>query len=140
MAVAVPAVRIFPMSDRAEGFVGRSIDDVQRTLFPRDLPRSGGRWRYPRQGSNADAGTIVLFQFKARVVACATFLRDEGADGDRAGTLCFDPASIRTFEPWDVAAMRQVWPSLRAFGHVKQRLNPTLYPAFRRRLRSVQVP
>ena len=136
----IPAVRILPMSDRLEGFRGRSIEDVQRRLFLRELPKCGGRFRYPRAGLNAPAGTIVLFQFRARIIASAVFLRDEKFPrpvGGCAGAMYLDPASIRTFDPVDVKGMRKAWPSFRAFGHVKQYLNPARYPMFKRRLRSV---
>ena len=140
----VPAVRILPMSDQADGFRGRDVADVQANCFLRDLPACNGRYRYPSSGLSADPGTIVLVQYRARVIASAVFLRDEKFDKpDRAGyggAMYFDPASIRTFDPLDVDAMRKVWPSFRAFGHVKQFLNPTLYPAFARRLRNVAKP
>jgi hypothetical protein len=128
------------MSDKLEGFQRRSIQDVQRRLFLRDLPACGGRFRYPRAGLNAPAGTIVLFQFRARIIASAVFLRDEKFPrpvGGCAGAMHFDPESIRTFDPIDVEAMRQIWPSFRGFGHVKQYLNPAHYRKFKRRLRNV---
>jgi hypothetical protein len=139
----VPAIRILPMSDQAEGFRGRGIEDVQRRLFLRELPARRGRYRYRSTGLNADPGTVVLFQYKARVIACAVFLRDEKFDrpvNGSAGEMVFDAASIRTFEPLDAAAMRAVWPGFRGFGHVKQRLNPTLYAEFEQRLRHVARP
>ena len=129
------------MSDRIEGFRGRSIADVQAAFFVIRLPATRGRFRYPSAGLNADARTIVLFQFQARVIASAVFLRDEKferkIDG-YSGALWFDPESIRTFDPWDADAMRTVWPGFRAFGHVKQFLNPGNYPLFLRRLNAVQ--
>ena len=139
----IPSVRILPMSDRLEGFRGRSIEDVQRRLFLRDLPRCDGRFRYPRAGLNAPAGTVVLFQFQARVIASAVFVRDEKFPRPRggcAGAMHLDPGSIRTFDPVDVESMRKTWPSFRAFGHVKQYLNPARYPMFKRRLKSVASP
>jgi hypothetical protein len=126
------------MSDKAEGFRGRSIEDVQRDLFLRDLPTREGRWRYRKAGLSADPGTVVLFQFKARVIASAVFLRDEPFERPvrgSAGALYFEPASFRTFEPVDVAGMRKAWPRFRAFGHVKQFLNPEGYGAFVRGLK-----
>jgi hypothetical protein len=140
----VPAIRIWPMSDKIEGFRGRSIEDVQRNVFLRRLPRTmKGRWRYGSSGLNADPGTIILFQFKARIIALATFLRDEKYEkpvrGD-AGEIAIDPKSIRTFDPLDVEAMRKVWPAFRGFGHAKQRLNPTLYSKFLRQLKNVSAP
>ena len=131
------------MSDKLDGFRGRSIQDVQRRLFLRDLPKCGGRFRYPRTGLKAPAGTVVLFQFRARVIASAVFLRDEKFSrplGGCAGAMHLDPASIRTFDPVDVEAMRKTWPSFRGFGHVKQYLNPARYPMFKRRLRKVASP
>jgi hypothetical protein len=130
----IPVVRIWPMSDKTPGFRGRGIDDVQAGLFLRDLPACNGRFRYPSAGLSADPGTVVLFQYRARIIASAVFLRDEG------GAIYLDPASICTFDPLDVEAMRKVWPGFRAFGHVKQFLNPTLYPAFKKRLKHVASP
>jgi hypothetical protein len=139
----VPAVRILPMSDKLEGFRQRSIADVQQRLFLRDLPRCGGRFRYPRMGLSAASGTIVLFQFKARIIASAVFLRDEKFTRPRrgcAGAMHFDPASIRTFAAIDAATMRQVWPAFRAFGHVKQHLHPMRYRMLKRWLKHVARP
>jgi len=138
-----PAIRIFPMSDKLAAFRGRTIQDVQRRLFLRELPRTGGRWEYQRTGLNAARGTLVLFQYRARVIASAVFLRDEKYDRPRrgfGGRLHFDPKSFCTFDPLDVAAMRTVWPNFRAFGHVKQYLNPTLHSTLKRRLKNVASP
>ena len=139
----IPAIRILPMSSQISGFRGRSIEHVQRRCFLRELPSSNGRWRYPSVGLNADPGTLVLFQFKARIIACAVFLRDEKFEKPvrgYGGALHFDPASFRTFDPLDVNAMRKVWPGFRGFGHVRQMLNPALYPQFKRRLKNVASP
>lgn len=139
----IPAIRILPMSSQIKGFRGRSIQDVQANVFLRDLPRSNGRWRYASAGLNAEPGTIVLFQFHARIIASAVFLRDEKFEKPirgHAGEMYFDPKSFRKFDPLDVQAMRKVWPSFRGFGHVKQFLNPTLYPVFRRQLKHVASP
>ena len=134
----IPAVRIWPMSDKIPGFRGKSIAQVQADCFERDLPESGV-FSYRSAGLNSPAGTVVLFQFQARIIASAVLLRDERFNsprGGRRGRLHFDASSIRTFEPLDFSAMRQIWPGIRPFGHVKQALNPTLYPKFRRRLKA----
>ena len=131
------------MSDKAPGFRGRSIEDVQANVFLRDLPAMKGRWRYPRVGLAAEPGAIVLFQYRARIIASAVFLRDEKFERPKResnGALHFDVPSIRTFDPLDVQAMRMVWPAMRGFGHVRQFLNPMRYSAFKRRLRNVLAP
>jgi hypothetical protein len=139
----IPAFRILPMSDKADGFRGKTVEQVQRDCFLRDLPRAKGRYRYPSSGLNAAPGTIVLFQFQARIIASALFLRDEKFDRPRhryAGQMHFDAASIRTFDPIDIDAMRKAWPGIRPFGHVKQFLNPAGFTAFKRRLKNVGSP
>jgi hypothetical protein len=140
----VPAVRILPMSDQREGFRGRSIEDVQENLFLRRLAKEmNGRWRYRSSGLNADPGTIILFQFKARIIASAVFLRDEKFERPvrgSAGEINIDPRSIRVFEPLDAQAMRKIWPGFRGFGHVKQSLNPMKYPLFKRRVKHAKSP
>ena len=139
----IPPVRILPMSDKAPGFRGRSIADVQAHVFLRDLPAMKGRWHYPRVGLNAEPGTIVLFQYRARIIASGVFLRDEKfqqARGGYGGALHFDVASFRTFDPLDAPAMRKVWPAFRGFGHVRQFLNPTRYPMLKRSLKNVAAP
>lgn len=143
MRRGIPSVRILPMSDKADGFRGRSIEAVQAGCFLRDLPAHNGRYRYPSAGLNAEPGTIVLFQYRARIIASAVFLRDEKFDrpvGGFGGALHFEAGSFRTFEPLDAAAIRAVWPAFRAFGHVKQHLNPTRYPMLKRRLKRVASP
>ena len=42
MAEAVPAIRIWPMSDRIAGFRGLGIEAVQRRYFLGKLPANGG--------------------------------------------------------------------------------------------------
>ena len=143
----VPAIRILPMSDRVAGFRGMSIDQVQASCFLRGLPKSGGRYRYRSTGLNAPPGTIVLFQFKAKIVASAVFIRDEKfarkkgvPKREHAGVLHFEPDSFRTFDPLDTAAMRKIWPALHALGHVKHALNPMRYSLFNGRLKNVKSP
>jgi hypothetical protein len=130
------------MSGQRAGFRGRGIEDVQQRLFLRDLPlKSRGRWTYARTGLNAVPGTLVLFQYRARIIASAIFLRDEKFDRPRrsgSGILHFDPTSFRTFDPLDLDAMRKIWPRFRAFGHVKQYLNPAMRATLQRRLKNLR--
>jgi len=143
MQKEVPSIRIWPMSSQIPGFRGREIADVQQNCFLRDLPRQGGRFRYRSAGLNAPSGTLVLFQFQAHIIASALFIRDEKFTQPRsgyAGELHFETSSIRTFKPLDLDAMRAVWPRFRAFGHVKQYLNPEGYPALLEHLKSVKRP
>jgi hypothetical protein len=139
----IPTVRILPMSDKAKGFRRKSIGEVQMRCFLHDLPAGKGRYCYPSAGMNAVPGTVVLFQFQSRIIAIAVFQRDEKFKrpvGGYNGALHFDVESIRTFDPLDIEAMRKVWPGIRAFGHVKQFLNPARFSMFKRRLKHVASP
>jgi hypothetical protein len=91
---------------------------------------------------SSPSGTLVLFQYKARIVASAKLLRDERFKrpvGGSSGAFWFDVGSIRTFDPLDMEAMRKVFPGMRRFGHIKQVLNPAKYAAFKRKLRNVRA-
>lgn len=141
MRRGVPAVRVWPMSDKIRGFRDKSIEAVQRGVFLGSLPANESRFRYPRAGLNAPAGTVVLFQFQARIIASAVLVRDEkSARRGGGGMLHFEAASFRIFKPIDVAQMRKAWPGFRGFGHVKQVLNPLGYAAFKRKLKGVERP
>jgi hypothetical protein len=129
--------------DKLEMFRKWDIKDVQKIFFLKHLPKCGGRFRYPSTGLSSPTGTLVLFQYKARIVASARLLRDERFKkpiGGSSGAFWFDVASIRTFDPLDIDAMRKVWPGMRRFGHIKQVLNPTKYAMFRRKLKNVTAP
>jgi len=139
----LPAVRIWPMSDRIAGFVGLSHEEVQLIYFLDKLPKKGGKFPYRASGLNSPAGTVVLFQFKGRVIASGVFARDEKFEKPKnghGGVMHFETDSFRVFEPVDVEGMRKAWPRFRGFGHVKQVLNPAMYPSFRRRLKNVRIP
>ena len=143
MRRAVTAVRILPMSDKIEGFRGLSIEDIQSIYFLDKLPNGKGRFPYRSSGLSAAAGTVVLFQFKARIIATGVLVRDEKFEEPKnghGGVLHFEPGSFQVFEPVDVEQMRRSWPRFRGFGHVKQSLNPGLYAAFKRRLKKVRTP
>lgn len=139
----VTAVRILPMSDKIQGFRALSIPAVQSIYFLEKLPNRKGRFPYRSSGLTSPPGTIVLFQFQARIIATAVFVRDERFAKPRnghSGVLHFEPESFQVFEPVDVEQMRKAWPRFRGFGHVKQSLNAASYPAFKRRLKKVRTP
>jgi hypothetical protein len=144
MANVPPAVRILPMAK--EEFDKRTAEEVQSQYFLGELPSPDrdGRYYHHKRGLDAEAGTVVLFQYDNRVIASAVFLRRErfqhSADGYR-GALYFDPMSIRVFKPVGTDVLREVWPGeFTGFNQVMQSLSPAAYPAFERRLAGVESP
>lgn len=101
MAEVTPVICILPMSK--EEFKGRTAEEVQSQFFLTELPsREGGRYYYRTAGLEAEAGTIVLFQYDKRIIASAVFERSERfeqPDGLYHGALNFDIDSIRVFDP-----------------------------------------
>ncbi|OAI48004.1 hypothetical protein AYO44_08080 [Planctomycetaceae bacterium SCGC AG-212-F19] len=145
MLQRIPAVRILPMSSREKGFRGRSLADVQGWFFLQELPcpPRNGRYRYPTAGLKAQRGTIVLFQYEAKIIARAVFEHDERfeqPENGYRGALWFDVQSIRTFDPVGRDQLRAIWPEFKNFGHVKQVLSPARYPRFERQLTNVAAP
>jgi hypothetical protein len=141
----IPAVRILPMSPNEKTFRGRSVEDVQYGFFLVELPapERNGRYRYPTSGLSAEPGTAVLFQYDGRIIASAIFDRHERferPEGGYKGALWFDVKSIRIFRPVGPDEVRAIWPEFRHFGHVKQYLDPTNYPAFEKQLVGVVAP
>src|SRR5947207_3119465 len=98
----IPAVRILPMSDKIEGFRKLTIPEVQSRYFLDRLPARGGRFPYRASGLAASPGTLVLFQFHARIIASAVFIRDQKlqrSEGAHGGILHFQPDSFQVFDP-----------------------------------------
>jgi hypothetical protein len=94
----------------------------------------------------AEAGTVVLFQYERALVASAQLLGIERYASAKSiegmpfrGAYLFDPSSIRTFDPVDSATLRRFWPQFERFGQAKQKLSPpSNYARFRRSLRHVR--
>ena len=107
-------------------------------------PPYAGRYRYRTHGIDAEPGTVVLFQFKAHIVASAVLVRIERysqPDGPYKGVLWFNPTSIRVFEPVGAEALRKHWPDkFVRFGNVIQALDPSHYAAFQAELSGVGLP
>jgi hypothetical protein len=143
-----PAVRILPMdSKETPGFVGCSIEDVQRQFFLNELVRPDsppGRFHYRRVGLRAEPGTVVLFQYAGKIIASAILAgidRFEATELDRyGGAYQFDAKSIRVFDPVDAAAIRKIWPQVTRLGQAKWSLDPASYGEFERQLTGVEAP
>jgi len=137
----IPAVRILPMTPGDSH--DYTIEEMQENYFLSDLPKLSGRYRF-KTGLEAEKGSVVLFQYRASVVATAVYWRTERFEKpDRdgyVGVLCFDPDSIRVFDPIGSEAVHSVWPEFDRFSHVKHDLAPIGYREFRRMQVKVRVP
>ena len=134
-------------SKEEPGFVGCSIEEVQRQYFLSELLRPGrppGRYRYHKLGLRAEPGTVVLFQYSGRIIASAVLTGIERFDtttpDNCGGAYHFDTASIKVFDPVDAAALGTIWPQVKRFGQAKWSLDPKSYARFERLLTGVETP
>jgi hypothetical protein len=128
-------------------FDGRSIEEVQRTFFLKELlgpERPPGKYWYREAGLNAESGTIVLFQYEGKLIASATLTEVERFEtpekGTYRGALFFDVNSIRVFDPIGSEVVAGIWPEFKGFSHVKWALDPTGFAEFDRKLTGVKSP
>jgi len=142
-----PAVRLLPMNPEEPEFRGKSRDAVQQDFFLDTMPSAPnpGRFQYRKQGLDAERGTVVLFQFKAHIIASAVFVRRQRypkPDGPYNGALWFDPGSIRVFSSVGADSVRKHWPEkFTKFGQGMQKLEPpSRYSAFEQELSGIKWP
>jgi hypothetical protein len=128
-------------------FNGRSIQEVQQTFFLKELlrpERPPGKYRYRESGLNAEAGTIVLFQYEGKLIASATLTEVERFHTPEKGTywgaLYFDVNSIRVFDPIGPEVVAGIWPEFKGFSHVKWTLAPKGLAEFEGKLTGVERP
>jgi hypothetical protein len=141
-----PAIRILPMDSQLE-FEGRSIEDVQRAFFLKELlrrERPPGKYHFREAGLIADPGTVVLFQYDGRLIASATLIEVERFQtpekGTYRGALYFEPASIKVFEPIGPDVVARIWPKFKAFSNAKWKLDPKGLAEFEGKLTGVKKP
>jgi hypothetical protein len=143
MADPIPAVRILPMSTDEPEFVGKTHEEVQSQFFLSKLPsRQEGRYFYRTKGLLAEPGTVVLFQYKKRIIASAVFKGREPIVEPKDqihGALRFDVDSIRVFDPVGPEVLGDLWPEeFKRFGNVMAQLNADAYPEFQRQLTGIR--
>jgi hypothetical protein len=116
----------------------KSAEEIQRDFF---LPLR--EYFHRKGGLDADAGTVVLFQYQGEIIARATldwhdqFLKPKIEDGVAYfGAFYF--SSIGVFKPVSFDRMKKFWPdelrNFKSFRNAKLDLDPAAYPAFERRL------
>jgi hypothetical protein len=119
----VKSVRILPMSDSDPEFTDSSIVDVQE-WFMNVLPYR--EYNYTR-GLNSEHGTLVLFQYKAHVIASAILdekiVFDAKLGGVYRGAYRFIPSSIAIFKPISSEEMKTIWNTFTGFTQTKKVLD-----------------
>lgn len=128
-----------------EEFSDCTTEQLQDSFFLHDLSsRQEGCYYHYKYGLNASEGTVVLFQYRKAIVASAILSgrkRLEKPDKDGyEGSLCFDTASIRVFDPIEASTISKIWPTFPGFSQVKHSLDPKCYSEFESILKNVEAP
>lgn len=126
----IDSIRILPMSDNDPEFIGKTIEDLQQ-WFRNELPYRNYNFK---KGMNAVRGTLVLFQYKAHIIASALLdekiIYNEPLDGGYTGYYSFIPSSIAIFNPINSLDMERVWNGFIGFKNSLQNLDISGYPEF----------
>ena len=162
-----PAVRLLPMS--LKEFLGeltsleefrqleqlpprleedrllRILRELQEKYFLDDLPhRETCNFLHRKIGMDAERGSIVLFQCRARVIAVAEFVdrkQFDSVDEDGfSGELYFDETSIGVFDPVGADFVRKFWSEFKGFNQTQQKLDPKHYLEFEQELEGKRGP
>ncbi len=126
----VEEIRMLPMSEKDDEFTGKDIAFVQE-WFLKTLPLK--IYYAKRNMMNAKNGTLVLFRYKSKVIACAnleyTIKCIKSNPGYTVGYY-FDTYSIKTFVPLDKNEIQNIWPKVKSYGQAVIRLDATKYDKF----------
>jgi len=126
----IPGIRLLPMADSDPEFTEQSIQEVQE-WFKKELPYRDFNYT---KGLNAERGTLVLFQYKAHVVASAILeekiVFNKKLDAVYRGAYRFIPSSIAVFNPINSLDMKEVWDDFAGFNLVQQKLDIDKYLVF----------
>lgn len=118
-------IRIIPMSE--DEFENKTITQIQQDYFVNDLPnRPQCEYNYRTSGLNSCDGSLVLFQYKNRIVASAVFRESvkykETLEGIYKGYLSFYRDTIQILKPISAEELRELDDKFEKFSNVKQYL------------------
>lgn len=123
-------IRILPMSEKDTEFIGKSIEEVQDGFVSSLTDRN---YNF-KKGMDSDPGTLVLFQYRARIIAMAileskTYYENINDYGYK-GFYRFIPESVATFIPLTNKEVKSIWPRFKGFNQSLQKLEFEQYKLF----------
>lgn len=126
----VKSIRVLPMSETDPEFTGQSIVDVQE-WFMNELPYRDFNFT---KGLNAEKGTLVLFQYKAHIIASAILdekvVFNNKLGGVYRGAYRFIPSSIAVFNPIESMELKNIWKDFAGLNRVQHSLDVNKYIKF----------
>lgn len=109
-------VRILPMLQTEETFVGKSITEIQVMCFWNDFRKERkGFYEYITYGINAQQGDLILFQMNNSIIASAEFVFQNPVSKE----FNVDIKSIKIFKPITKEELENIIPDFKGFNNVK---------------------
>lgn len=120
-------IRLLPMSSKLE-FSSMSYIEVQNKYLLEELIfEQNGEYLFREKGINAPKNTLVLFQFKNKIIGSAKLINvvsfKELKDNIYGGAYYFDTDSIEIFEPIVADEISKIDNTFKKFSQVKKRLD-----------------
>lgn len=120
-------IRILPMSTNE--FNDESIEWLQKWFIEELKNARKGLYKYRTSGLNTATGSLILFQYRSRIIASAIFLNSERYKEDCVelengynGFFEFDPDSITVLKPISNSEFNQICEIEVKFNHVKYKI------------------
>lgn len=118
-------IRILPMS--MDEFEDKSIEELQEWFIEELKNVRKGLYRYRTSGLKTSTGSLILFQYRSKIIASAIFLNSERYEKAYIksktkynGFFEFDPNSITVFKPISNDKFNQIHEV--KFNHVKYKI------------------
>ena len=123
-------IQVFPMSDDYLSN-GQTIESffTEDLITPSPHRPTSGRFNFKEHGVTAPEGSLLLFQYKAKLVAHAELLRrcerDEFSPAGSAGFFLLKLDTLRYYErPINARELQSLFPNIR-FDQRKRQLDPS---------------
>ena len=120
-------IRILPMS--MDEFEDKSIEELQEWFIEELKNVRKGLYRYRTSGLKTSTGSLILFQYRSKIIASAIFLNSEHykkpyieSKTKYNGFLEFDSDTITVFQPISNNEFNQICEYEFKFNHTKYKI------------------
>ena len=113
-------VRILPMLQTEETFVGKTIREIQvdifmNTFIERGVGKQNGWYWYENYGLDANEGDLILFQMENTIIASGIFFMNL----PYSKSFIIDVSTVKIFKPITKEELSIIIPSFKGFNQVK---------------------
>ena len=121
-------IRIIPMSNEDQEFIGKNIKEVQKDFFEESLvTKEKGWYYYAQSGLEAEENDLLLFQMNNSIIASAILdmvvnFPKPTSEGNY-GAYVLKINTIKTFNPISKDELKEMINKFDSFNQTKQKFN-----------------